>query len=295
MTRSRSSTKKAHQCSGCLNIAARCTERRTCVGNGESVTQTTQSNTASGPTGSGPSAAGPAAGTPPQKNGGGSGRITLRLSVIALLVSALSIGLSILALITVGSNDSATPLPQTGETAPAPSTIPAESTAPSETASAPEENTSLPASDAPLPTASANYTVSYEGKRLTLQPNAPHCAGNDRVVDLDQPAINVTTGGDLQYSPSVNCDGQPSLRFASNKVATVVSADATPQDCASAIQLSPASQEIAASQDLVLCAVTDGEGAPNEPARAKIARIVVTGVGQEQKVALTVTAWEIPH
>jgi hypothetical protein len=257
------------------------------------VTQTTQSN----PTASGPAAAGPtAAGTPPHKSDGGSGRITLRLSVIALLVSILSIGLSVLALITTGSNDSATPPPQqTGETAPAPSTIPAESTAPSETASAPEENTSLPASDAPLPTASANYTVSYEDKRLTLQPNAARCSGNDRVVDLDQPAINVTTGGDLQYSPSVNCEGQPSLRFASNKVATVVSADATPQDCASAIQLSPASQEIAASQDLVLCAVTDGEGAPNEPARAKIARIVVTGVGQEQKVALTVTAWEIPH
>jgi hypothetical protein len=29
--------------------------------------------------------------------------------------------------------------------------------------------------------------------------------------------------------------------------------------------------------------------------RAKIARIVVTGVGQEQKVALNVTAWEIPY
>jgi len=60
-------------------------------------------------------------------------------------------------------------------------------------------------------------------------------------------------------------------------------------------QLSPASQEIAASQDLVVCAVTDGQGAPNEPARAKITRIVITGVGQEQKVALNVTAWQIPY
>jgi len=48
-------------------------------------------------------------------------------------------------------------------------------------------------------------------------------------------------------------------------------------------------------QDLVVCAVTDGQGAANEPVRAKVTRIVVTGVGQEQKVALSVTAWEIPY
>jgi hypothetical protein len=150
-------------------------------------------------------------------------------------------------------------------------------------------------SDAPLPTAAANYTVSYEDKRLTLQPNGADCGGNARTVDLDQPAINVTSGGDLEYSPTYRCEGQPSLRFVSNKVATVVSPDATPQDCAQAIQLSPASQEIAASQDLVVCAVTDGQGAPNEPARAKITRIVIAGVGQEQKVALNVTSWQIPY
>jgi len=45
----------------------------------------------------------------------------------------------------------------------------------------------------------------------------------------------------------------------------------------------------------VVCAVTDGQGAANEPVRAKVTRIVVTGVGQEQKVALSVTAWEIPY
>jgi hypothetical protein len=250
------------------------------------VTQTTQSN---------PTAAGPTAGTPHHKNGDGSDGRPLRLSVIALVVSILSIGLSVLALIAAGSNDSATPVPQqTTEAASAPSTLPAESTARTETAFAPEENTSPRASDAPLPTASANYTISYEDRRLTLLAGGRNCTGA-RQIDLDQPAINVSSGDDLQYVPISGCDGAPSLRFASDKVATVVSLTATPQDCAQQIQLSPASQEITPSQDQVICVVTDGQGDPNQPERAKIARIVVTGVGQEQKVALTVTAWEIPY
>jgi hypothetical protein len=231
-----------------------------------------------------------ASGVPPQTGGsGGRGRITFVLSVIALLVSVLSIGLSLLALTTAGSNDSTAPVPQ--ETASAPDTIPSESSAPTETAS--DEETSE-ASNAPLPTASANYTVSYQDRRLSLQPNGRNCIGG-RSIDLDQPAINVASGGDIDYDPTSGCQGPPSLRFASDKVATVPSADATPEDCAQAIQLSPASQDIAPSQDLVICAVTDGQGAANEPVRAKIARIVLAGVGQEQKVALNVTAWEIPY
>jgi hypothetical protein len=87
----------------------------------------------------------------------------------------------------------------------------------------------------------------------------------------------------------------PSLNFASDKVATVVSPNATPEDCAENIQLNAASQELTPSQDQVICAVTDGQGAPNQPQRAKIARIVVSDVGQDQRVMLNVTAWEIPY
>jgi hypothetical protein len=219
--------------------------------------------------------------------------MTVRLSALALLVSLLSFVLSLLALTTAGSNDSATPIPQqSGETASVPNTTSAES----ETIEAPPAGNASPrASDAPLPTASANYTVAYEDRKLTLQPNGADCGGNARTVDLDKPAINASSGGDIEYQPTYRCQGAPSLQFVSDKVATVVSADATPEDCAQAIQLSPASQEIAPSQDLVVCAVTDGQGAANEPVRAKVTRIVVTGVGQEQKVALSVTAWEIPY
>jgi hypothetical protein len=219
--------------------------------------------------------------------------MTVGLPVLALLVSFMSFGFSILALVTVGGNDSATPIPQqSGETTSIPSTTSAESEA---IETPPAGNTTPRASDAPLPTASANYTVAYEDRRLTLQPNGANCSGNARTVDLDEPAINVSSGGDIEYQPTYRCEGAPSLQFVSDKVATVVSADATPEDCAQAIQLSPTSQEIAPSQDLVVCAVTDGQGAPNEPVRAKVTRIVVTGVGQEQKVALNVTAWEIPY
>ena len=233
--------------------------------------------------------------TPPLRSGGGWRKITVGLAILALLASVLSISVSLLALATARSNQSATPTPQqSAGTTSAANPIPIESDAPSTTAS--DEGTSQArASDAPLPTAAANYTVSYEDERLTLQPNGENCGGSARHIDLDQPAINVSSGGDIDYQPTYQCQGAPSLQFVSDKVATVVSPAATPQDCAQAIQLSPASQEIAPSQDLVICAVTDGQGAANEPLRAKITRIVVSGVGQEQKVALNVTAWEIPY
>jgi len=206
----------------------------------------------------------------------------------------LALSLSILALTTAHSNDSATSAPQPGAgTASAPNTIPSESNFPTGTTSDEVPTAPGPATDAPLPTAAANYTVSYQDKRLILQPNGESCSGG-RKVDLDQPAINVMNGSDIQYTPG--CGGEPvTLNFASDKLATVVSPTATPEDCAENIQLNAASQELAPSQEQVICAVTDGQGAPNQPARAKIARIVVSDVGQDQKVTVNVTAWEIPY
>jgi hypothetical protein len=219
--------------------------------------------------------------------------VTFGLSALALLVAMLALGLSILALATAHGNDSATSAPQQGAgTASAPSTIPSESNFPTETTSDEVPTAPGTATDAPLPTAAANYTVSYQDKRLILQPNGGTCGGG-RDVDLDQPAINVSNGIDIKYTPG--CNDAPTLRFASDKVATVVSPNATPEDCAENIQLNAASQELAPSQEQVICAVTDGQGAPNQPARAKIARIVVSDVGQDQKVTVNVTAWEIPY
>ena len=248
--------------------------------NGGSVTQTTHSN---------PTVAGP----PPHKSDSRRGKMTLGFSALALLVAVLALSLSLLALITAHGNDSATSAPQQGTgTVSAPSTIPSESNIPTETSSDEQPTAQATATDAPLPTAAANYTVSYQDKRLSLQPNGGACGGG-RDVDLDQPAINVSNGSDIGYTPG--CTDAPSLNFESDKVATVVSPNATPEDCAENIQLNAASQKLTPSQDQVICAVTDGQGAPNQPARAKIARIVVSDVGQDQKVTLNVTAWEIPY
>jgi hypothetical protein len=242
---------------------------------GGSVTQTPYGS----PTGSG---------APPAKRGSGWGLITVAVSALALLVSVLSIGLSLFALRT--ADDASARSTTEPPVAPASNSVPAEPETATETPSATEP--SATGTDAPLPTASANYTVSYEDKRLSLQPNGGAC-GSGRDVDLDQPAINVPNGSDVRYRPG--CQKSPSLEFASDKVATVVSPNATPEDCAENIQLNAASQELTPSQDQVICAVTDGQGAPNQPERTKITRIVVSDVGQDQKVTLNVTAWEIPY
>ena len=230
-------------------------------------------------------------GAPPQKSGSRRGTMTLGLSALALLIAVLALSLSVLALITAHGNNSTTP-DQGAETASAPSTNLSESSSPTETSSDDEPTAQGTATDAPLPTAAANYTVSYQDKRLSLQPNGGTCGGG-RNVDLDQPAINVSNNSDIRYTPG--CSDAPTLSFASDKVATVVSPNATPEDCAENIQLNAASQALTPSQDQVICAVTDGQGAPNQPARAKIARIVVSDVGQDHKVTLNVTAWEIPY
>lgn len=115
------------------------------------------------------------------------------------------------------------------------------------------------------------------------------------MIDLDQPAVNVADDVmDLDYI--TNRGGTDLvLQFASDKVATVASSTATPNDCAQAIQLSPSGQDIKPSQDLVICVLTNGVGAPDDPGRAKMVRLTVTGVGRDKSVDLAATAWEVPH
>lgn len=156
-------------------------------------------------------------------------------------------------------------------------------TEPTEPGPTPDEVTGTPA----LPSSNADYTVSYENKRVTLQ------GGQSRYLDLDQPRVNADAN---QYDVRslVSTTSGPKLVFNTDSVATAKSAATQPEECADKIQLAPASTSIDISQDLVICAVTNGIGAVNEPARTKMARIVVNSVADDGTANLTITTWEIP-
>ncbi|WP_285600535.1 hypothetical protein [Kineosporia sp. NBRC 101731] len=138
-----------------------------------------------------------------------------------------------------------------------------------------------------LPSPGASYAPVREDVQMRL------VTGDTRYVDLDQPLVNAESAAyDVAFSAGF---AQPTLRFESADVAVGKSPTITPDECAQEIQLSPVDAEVEVSQDLVLCAVTNGLGAVNEPARTKMARIVINSVSKDNAVNLTVTTWEIPR
>jgi hypothetical protein len=144
------------------------------------------------------------------------------------------------------------------------------------------------ATDAPLPSGGAPYTVVKQDVRLTLTGSTA-----ERYIDLDQPLVNAEdTRSDVRFSVDLR---KPTLNFDSVKIAQASGPTVTPDECASDIQLSPTDQEVELSQDLVLCTVTNGIGAANEPSRLKMARIVVNSIKDDGGTSLTITTWEIPH
>jgi hypothetical protein len=213
------------------------------------------------------------------------------ISVIALVVA--------LAAFTKDTDQAAGDTRPTARVTPVGGQEPAETTEPTPAASgeptdaAEAEETDDPASDplstdAPLPSGGAPYTVFKEDVRISLTGS-----GDYRYIDLDQPLVNAESPRyEVWFSASV---GKPTLRFDSVKVAQAGSPEVTPDECASDIQLSPADQEVELSQDLVLCTVTNGIGAANEPSRPKMARIVVNSIKDDGGTSLTITTWEIPH
>ncbi|GAB6898098.1 hypothetical protein [Kineosporia succinea] len=155
----------------------------------------------------------------------------------------------------------------------------------------PAQDVTASASEEPLvttlPSPGASYSLVREDVQMRL------VGGETRYVDLDQPLVNATNEAyDVSFRTGL---AQPKLSFQLNDVALGKSPTVTPDECAQEIQLSPVDSEVEVSQDLVLCAVTNGLGAVNEPARTKMARIVVNSVTKDNAVNLTVTTWEIPR
>jgi hypothetical protein len=228
----------------------------------------------------------------PAPRGRRRGRLTpTALSGLAVLISVVALVVAVLAYARGGDSTQAAVRPAVTTTTAAPSD--ASTSAPAEPSEAPTGDTAttedLSGTDAPLPSGGAPYTVVKQDVTVKL-------AGGysvQRTLDLDQPLVNADeTRTDVRLSTAPD---PPVLRFNSAAVATTRSPTVTPDECASTIQLSPTDTQVELSQDLVLCTVTNGVGAVNEPTRPKMARIVVNSVGPDGTTSLTITTWEIPR
>jgi hypothetical protein len=227
------------------------------------------------------------------------GRAAL-LSLVAVAISVLALVLSSVALV-VASRDrevsaaSATapdrPMPELSDSATDTLGDGTEGPSPSD-----EETFSLP----PV----GDYQLVYERKQITLHPSpsaafdplkpAERCT--DRSIDLDQPlVISGLEEGDVAYRYVCVAERSPELTFADPRVAIVRPGRVSPEDCAQRIGSAPTDAEVIPSQELTLCAVTDGVGDPNQPRRAKIVLMVIDKVETNGTVNVTLSAWEIPR
>jgi hypothetical protein len=218
------------------------------------------------------------------------------LNVIALGISVVALFLAGFAVLrpqpTVEAGPASAPSGNVAATTSPTATSEAGTSSDSETSTDTSSDDSSGSATPALPT--VGYTVSYQDKKLRLTPNN---GCGTRYVDLDGPSVtSQETISDVSFTPcSGGSQSAAQFNFPNESVATVGSTAATAQDCANAITTSPASQRMTLSRQLVICAVTDGTSTPDQPARQRIAKIVVDNIGQDGTTDVTVTAWEIPH
>jgi hypothetical protein len=81
---------------------------------------------------------------------------------------------------------------------------------------------------------------------------------------------------------------------ATTNAAAIARSDATPEDCADAIQTSPLTKPIAPSESTVLCIQTSADDASKQGVSQKLARISIKSVNKEDVVTALVSAWNVP-
>jgi hypothetical protein len=217
------------------------------------------------------------------------------LSLVAVAISGLALILSSVALVVASRDDEVSTAPAAAPGPPPPELSDQESPTPT------VDDTHDASTEGPSPSDEetfslppvGDYQLVYERKQITLNPTE---SCDSRSVDLDQPLVMgaYEEGGDVTYSACSDAP-TPKLTFADHRIAIVRPGKVSPEDCAQRIGSAPTDTEVIPSQELTICAVTDGVGDPNQPQRAKIAVMVIDAVAINGTVNATLSAWEIPR
>lgn len=206
------------------------------------------------------------------------------LATLAFLVSLVALAVAAGAFL-VANRDDASSTAGTGQPRTTSSELPTDepivSPEPTETSDDPGGSTTL------NPT--GRYEDSYPVTELTLNP------GSTRPIDLDAPVVG---GFETERSDAVYLAlsaGGTQLSFEDVRLGAVRTADATPQQCVTAINTSPIDTDVKLNRDLTLCTITDGVGPPDQPQRPKLVLLQVKDVGDNGRTTVTVKAWTIPR
>jgi hypothetical protein len=226
----------------------------------------------------------------PQAKTAGPGRLVLvALSLISLVVAVAGTGIGLYAL--TEARAARTELAQlTGGNGTPDRQPPAAETPGSvvtTTAAAPR-----PSATAGVLDPRASYGVKYEKQVLVI--SDPGCYSRER-IDLDEP--RVAPGGGVDVTVSGACNSTPATAEIDGKAALSASAQVTPNECVELLRTAPLSAEraIPLNRGVVLCVHTDFSAAQTAGLPWIIALVEVTSVGNDGRVELTVTAWNVPN
>jgi hypothetical protein len=202
--------------------------------------------------------------------------INAAMSLIALIVSIVALGVAV-----TRDGDTADPpataSPQPGNSAtelPVPADDPT-----SETTGGTGQPPGPTPEDTGVVDPQAEFTLAYERRQQRIPTSIS--------VDLDEPRVKPAAGGDVYYGSSKYFDPD-------SDAAVVKSANASPQDCAAAIQNEPLTNNIAAAEGLTLCIQTDAGVASSEGITQKMVRLTVKSIDRQDVATVQLTAWNVP-
>lgn len=149
-----------------------------------------------------------------------------------------------------------------------------------------------PTGSAPTLNAQTQYKVNYVSKRM----NISGVCNQTVYLDLDEPRVQ--SGSNEAELNIGNCNGgPPNFTLADGVQGSQVDSDSvTPIECNNQIQLSPLPRVgMPLRQGQVYCVVTSLDNARAAALSWKMVVLSVSSIGEDGKVSLDASAWDIPY
>lgn len=140
---------------------------------------------------------------------------------------------------------------------------------------------------------SASFSAVYVKQALRVQP-PPGCTDKPRYVDLDEPRVGADPSR-AEFGFTTVCQGPAQIDlFSGTSVSSVLSANATAQDCAESIRNSPINEPLVATRKLNLCITTGSKQAQKQGIPQKIVLVTIASTSGDGTANMLATAWQVP-
>jgi hypothetical protein len=214
------------------------------------------------------------------------------VSVVAVVVAVLALGVAIAAYSRAGDNGDTAAAP--GGTGAAPPATPRDSSSvrASDTA-VPDPGSSDAGTDESIPIPTQEPERRFTDHVVRIQP-AQGCS-TVRTVDVDEPRVDAAVDRS-EFKYGLCGGGVAQFDFVDElEIAEVTNPTATALDCLRQIQDAPVNEPLTPHAGQILCVVTSAAEAQREGISRKVARIVVVAVAGDGTVTASLTAWDLPR